>query len=69
MEPEIEVEQMLKGISRDFSDGALSDIRKYGVEKFAREGSPDPRCAVCFWRVRRYKINRRCRIRVTLGTP
>lgn len=42
---------MLKCFPRDFSYGALSDIREYGVKKFTREGSPDPRCAVCFFGV------------------
>jgi hypothetical protein len=59
MELQIEVEQMLKCIPRDFSYGALSDIRKYGVKKFTREGSPDPRCPVCFQIASRYRINGR----------
>jgi len=69
MELQIEVEQMLKCIPRDFSYGALSDIRKYGVKKFTREGSPDPRCAVCCWMACRCRISGRRRRRDKSGMP
>lgn len=41
MEFQIQIEKVLKSLSRDFTDRTLANVCKDGVEKFTREGGPD----------------------------
>ena len=42
MEFHIQIEEVLKCLSRDFTDRTLANVGKDGVEKFTREGGSDP---------------------------
>jgi hypothetical protein len=42
MEFQIQIEEVLKRISRDFTDRTLANVGKDGVEEFTREGGSDP---------------------------
>ena len=47
MELEIEVEELLKGFTRDLAYGTLTDVGEHGVQKFAKHGRSDAGGAVC----------------------
>ena len=42
MEFHIQIEEVLKCLSRNFTDRSLANVGKDGVEKFTREGGSDP---------------------------
>ena len=46
MEFHIQIEEVFKCLSRDFTDRTLANVGKDGIEKFTREGSSDPCSAI-----------------------